>query len=461
MSDTSRRPALEPDRSEGDLNLSAARAGWHSADLDDATRAMLRRDEAAFIRQSLSTPCLNVAASAAGSVLRDAQGRDLLDFHGNSVHQVGYGHPRVLEAVKRQLDTLPFCPRRYTNLPAIELAERLASSFPGGRPAKVLFAPGGAGAMGIALKLARAATGRFKTLSLWDSFHGASLDAISIGGEAIFRKDAGPLLPGCEHAPAPDPENCLFGCAGSCSLRCAGYIEHVLSREPDIGAVIAEPIRCTTVTIPPPGYWKRIRAACDRHGALLIFDEIPICLGRTGRFFACEHDGVAPDILAIGKGLGGGVFPMAAIIARAELDVAPDRALGHYTHEKSPVGAAAALATLHLLAEERLVERSAALGDAAIDRLGTLLAGLPHIASIRGRGLLLAVELAPSAGPDAADRIMYECMRTGLSFKVSAGRILTLTPPLTITDEELERAWGILACACERVLGSCPAGSHA
>ena len=439
------------DRSEGDVNLTSARSDWQSRQLNEATRAILDRDERAFVRQALSTPCMNVAVATRGSTLCDAQGRELLDFHGNSVHQVGYGHPRVIEAVKRQLDELPFCPRRYTNLPAIELAERLGSLVPGG--AKVLFAPSGTGAIGIAMKLARAATGRFKTLSFWDSFHGASLDAISIGGEAMFRRDAGPLLPGCEHVPAPEPTNCLWACGGTCSLRCADSIEHVLAREPDIGAVIAEPIRCTTVTIPPPGYWKHVREACDRHGALLIFDEIPICLGRTGRMFAFEHEGVTPDIVVIGKGLGGGVFPMAAVLAHPRLDVAPDRALGHYTHEKSPVGAAAALATLNVIRDEQLLEQSERLGHQTLERLRATLGAHPHVSSIRGRGLLIGVELRREAGLHAADRIMYRCLEQGLSFKVSDGRVLTLTPPLTVTDAELELALSILQRSIGAELG--------
>ncbi|MCU0709667.1 MAG: aminotransferase class III-fold pyridoxal phosphate-dependent enzyme, partial [Pirellula sp.] len=211
----------------------------------------------------------------------------------------------------KQLDQLPFCTRRYTNEPAIRLAEKLISFAPADL-SRVLFAPGGASAIGIALKLARAATGRFKTISMWDSFHGASLDAISIGGEAAFRSGAGPLLPGCEHVPPPDPSHCPFRCGERCNHACADYVEYVLEREGDVAAVIAETVRNVPV-IPPLDYWKRIRAACDKHGALLILDEIPIGLGRTGRFFAFEHFGIIPDIVVLGKGLGGGVFPLAGI----------------------------------------------------------------------------------------------------------------------------------------------------
>src|SRR5262249_54372591 len=152
----------------------------------------------------------------------------------------------------------------------------------------------------------------------------------------------GPLLPGTEHAPPCDPRQCLFGCEGMCNASCAGYVEYMLAKEEDVAAVIVETVRSTDVQIPPPAYYRRLREACDRYGALLILDEIPICLGRTGTIYAFEHYGIVPDMVVIGKGLGGAVFPLAAVIARPELDVAADRAMGHYTHEKSSVGCAAA-----------------------------------------------------------------------------------------------------------------------
>ena len=435
-------PALD---SEGDRNTSPEREAWQAAMLDDATRALLARDAAAFLHQSLSTPCLNALSGASGLVLVDMQGREFLDFHGNSLHQVGHGHPRVLEAIRAQLEALPFCPRRYTCEPAVALAERLAALPPGG-PWRVLLAPGGALAVGMALKLARAVTSRHKTISLWESFHGASLDAISVGGEAIFRHGAGPLMPGAEHAPPPDPRDCPL-CDDACTMRCAGYIEYMLEKQGDVAAVIAETVRCSPA-IPPPGWWRRVREACDRHGALLILDEIPIGLGRTGAWLACEHFGIEPDIVLLGKGLGGGVLPLAAMIARAEFnDVAREGALGHYTHEKNPVLCAAALATLDVIEEERLVERSRKLGDEALARLEALAARQPAVRSARGLGLLLGVELGDHAGLPAAQlaiRAMHAALSRGLSFKISQGCILTLTPPLTIPEEDLWRALRIV-----------------
>lgn len=434
-------------RSEGDINIGAERRSWMDEEIDEQTRTLLAEDARFFLHQSLSTPCLNVLESCGGSWLRDLQGRRFLDFHGNSVHQVGHGHPRVIAAIKAQLDTLPFCPRRYTNRPAIDLAKRLCELAPGVL-AKVLFAPGGTSAIGMAMKLARAATGRFKTLSMWESFHGASLDAISVGGEAVFRQGAGPLLPGTEHVPPPDP---LQGPwpdmpAEEWALKSADYLEYVLATEGDIGAVIAETVRWTPF-IPPVEYWRRIRAACTRHGALLILDEIPSALGRTGKMFVCEHYGIEPDILVIGKGLGGGVFPFAAIIARPDLDVAADRALGHYTHEKNPTACAAALATLQVIEEERLLDRAAELGRRSLARMAGWKERFPLVHEARGLGLLLGVVLRRTDGSKAiaeAESILYQALRRGLSFKLTMGSILTLTPPLNITDEEMDLALGIL-----------------
>lgn len=380
-----------------------------------------------------------------------------MDFHGNSVHHIGYGHPRLIAAIKDQLDALPFAPRRFTNEVSVELAERLAALVP--FPAKVLFTTGGSDANEVALKIARAATGRFKTVSFWDAFHGAGFGAASVGGEATFRSHiAGPLLPGAEHVAPFHCYRCAYGHPGpeACGLACAGMVDYVLEREGDVAAVIAEPMRATPV-VPPPGYWKAVRAACDRAGALLILDEIPTGLGKTGTMFAHEHDDVTPDIVTLGKALGGGVLPVAAVIARADLDVAGDFAIGHYTHEKNPVTARAALTTLDIIEEEGLVTRASRLGRHALDRLRERLAPCPIVGDVRGRGLMFGVEIVSDrdsrrADPARAERIYYDCLANGLSFKISAGNVLTLSPPMTIGDRELEQALTTVEAAIARAV---------
>jgi 4-aminobutyrate aminotransferase len=444
---------VTPLNSEGDLNTSPRRQAWLDANLDAETRRWLDEDARYFLHQSLSTPCLDVLAACAGPYLQDLQGKRILDFHGNSVHQVGFGHPRVVEAIQEQMQSLSFCSRRYTNIPAIKLAKKLAELAPGPL-GKILLAPGGTSAIGIALKLARMATGRFKTVSMWDSFHGASLDAISVGGEAIFRQGVGPLLPGTEHVPPPDAQHCPWGCGGECTLKCADYVEYVLQKEGDVAAVVAETVRSSPF-IPPKGYWQTIREACDRHGVLLILDEIPNCLGRTGKMFTVEHYDIVPDMLVIGKGLGGGIFPLAALIAREDLDVAPGRALGHYTHEKSPVACAAALTTIQVLEEERLLENARVLGDHALTRMHTMKQKYAAIGDVRGLGLLMGMELVKDRqtrerATDLAEEVLYRALGKGLNFKVSMGNIITLAPPLNITREQIDQALDILdACVSE------------
>jgi 4-aminobutyrate aminotransferase len=438
---------------EGESNQSAARKAWAQQHPDAATRDLLARDADAFLHQSLSSPCVSTIARAEGIWIEDTAGRRYMDFHGNSVHHIGYGHPRLIAAIKAQLDALPFAPRRFTNAPAVELAEKLGAIAPGDLN-KVLFTTGGSDANEVALKIARAATGRFKTISFWDAFHGAGFGAASVGGEATFRSHiAGPLMTGTEHVAPFNCYRCPYNHKGPevCGLACAGMVDYVLGREGDVAAVIAEPMRAVPV-VPPPGFWQAVRAACDRHGALLIMDEIPTGLGKTGRMFAFEHDGVIPDIVTLGKALGGGVLPIAAVIARRGLDVCGDFAIGHYTHEKNPVTARAALTTLQIIEDEGLVERSAALGAYALDRLQAFAVQSPFVGDVRGRGLMFGVEIVEDrasrdAASDRAERIYYRCLAAGLSFKISAGSVLTLSPPLTISRKELDSALAIVEAA--------------
>ncbi len=440
---------------EGESNTSAARQGWLKKSIGPRAVPLLQRDSDAFLHQSLSSPCVSTIARAEGIWIEDLDGRRLMDFHGNSAHHIGYGHPRLVAAIKKQLDDLSFAPRRFTNEPAVALAEKLAEIAPGDL-CKTLFTTGGSDANEVALKIARAATGRFKTVSFWDAFHGAGFGAASVGGESTFRSHiAGPLLPGSEHVAPFACYRCPYNHAGPdvCGLACAKMVDYVLEREGDVAAVIAEPMRAVPY-VPPPGFWKAVRESCTRHGALLIMDEIPTGLGKTGRMFAFEHDDILPDIVTVGKALGGGILPIAACIARAGLDVCGDFAIGHYTHEKNPVTARAALTTIEIIEEEGLVDRSAELGAFAMNYLQNRLAGVPVVGDIRGRGLMFGVEIVEdraekTPGNARAEQIYYACLDAGLSFKISHGCVLTLSPPLTIARKDLERALDIVVTATE------------
>jgi 4-aminobutyrate aminotransferase len=437
-------------RAEGDTNQGDWRREWALRTTDPETRRLLAEDARLFLHQSLSTPCLDVVESADGATLH-CRGGDLLDFHGNNVHQVGHAHPAVVAAVKAQLDRLAFCPRRFTNAAAVELADRLVRLAPPPL-GKVLLAPGGAEAMSMAVRLARLATGRYKTISFWDSFHGATLDTIAIGGERLFRDGMEPLHPGALHAPPPVVPPSHRESPAIEAMRDPDYLDYLMRKEGGVGAVVAEPFRYALAMDPPPDYWQQVRRICRRHQALLIFDEMPVCLGRSGHWFACQRYDVAPDILVIGKGLGGGIFPLAAILADPALDIAGHTAVGHFTHEKSPVGAAAALAAIQVIEEEDLVRQARCKGRRVLEALAGLKQRHRGIGMVAGIGLQLAVELVDAAGrPDAgrAEQVLYRCLAGGLSFKIAGGNVLSLSPPLNVAEHELCRAVDILDAALD------------
>ncbi|MBJ6368954.1 aspartate aminotransferase family protein [Snuella sedimenti] len=431
-------------KTEGDVNLSKEREQWHQENiLDVETLQVLKDDERLFVHQAMSTPCLDVLSSCSDVSIKNLQGKEYLDFHGNNVHQIGFSNTFVINQVKKQLDELSFSTRRYTNKTAVNFAANLTALLPKGLD-RVLFAPGGTSVVSMALKLARVVTGRHKVVSYWDSFHGASLDAISAGGEAVFRQHMGPMMPGVIRIPPPMSSGGFF----EDEMKSADYLEYVIEKEGEIGAFIAETVRNTDVQIPSKQYWRRIREICTKHDVLLILDEIPIALGRTGKMFAFENFDIEPDILCLGKGLGGGVIPFAAMVCREEHNIAQDISLGHFTHEKSPVGCAAAQAVIDYIDSNNLLQK---VNDDAVfmtTALEALKRKHPLISEVRGLGLLWGLELrypeTNKAAYTEAEKIMYSCLSQGLSFKVSQGHVLQLSPALTIQRNDLQKAIHIL-----------------
>jgi 4-aminobutyrate aminotransferase len=443
-------------REQGDVNTTPNRQRYWERNLSSESRKWFEADGRYFLHQSLSTPVLNVIAGAGGVCIRDLEGRSYIDMHGNGVHNAGFNHPAVVAAVRRQLDEgLTFCPRRYTNIPAIRLARKLAEITPGGL-CRSLFCPGGSEAIEMALTLARQVTGRFKTISFWDSFHGAGFAAAGVGGEEHFHGGIGPLLPGAFHVDFPNYYRNPWGFTREedVDAECLRQIEHVLAREPEMSAVIGEPISATPV-IPSKRYWEGVRALCDRCGALLVFDEIIEGFGRTGKMFACEHY-VTPDVLVLGKSLGGGLLPFAGIVTHESYNTLPHRSIGHYTHEKNALCAAAALAEIEVIEGERLVEHSARLGAYALQRLREMQERHPLIGHVAGLGLHIGIDLVKDRTTkeralDEAEIVMFKCLERGLSFKTIDGNVLTLRPALVITQEEMDRALDILEQAIGEV----------
>ncbi|HDM8145548.1 TPA: aspartate aminotransferase family protein [Vibrio harveyi] len=442
-------------RSEGDVNTTPARQAWNASMDDERTQALLKRDSEVFLHQAMSTPCLDTLEAADGIYIQDAKGKKYMDFHGNNVHQLGYGHPHVIKRVQEQIAKLPFSPRRFTNETAIECAEKL-TQICGGELNRVLFAPGGASAVGMALKLARHITGNYKVVSLWDSFHGASLDAISVGGEACFRQGMGPLMAGVERIPPAVSYRGAFPVADGSDVHYADYLEYVIEKEGGVGAFIAEAVRNTDVQVPSKAYWKRIREICDKHNVMLIIDDIPNGMGRSGEWFTYQAYDIEPDMLCIGKGLGGGLVPIAAMVTKDKYNTAEQISMGHYTHEKSPIGCAAALATMEAIEQDGLLDKAKADSQFMREKLLEMKAKYPVIGDVRGIGMLWGIELvtdheSKARAYDEAEAVLYQCLNNGVSFKVSQGNVIQLSPPLIITREQLTEALAIFEEAIAKV----------
>ena len=443
-------------REQGDINVSPLREKYWKQNFDETTWKWFEEDKEYFIHQSLSTPVLQVLAKSYDIYIEDLQGRRYIDMHGNGVHNAGFSNPEVIEAVKRALDEqLAFTPRRYTNIPVINLAKKLAEITPGDLR-RCLFCPGGSEAIEMAIALAKQVTENFRTVSYWGSFHGAGYAAASVGGEEHFKGGYGPMVPGAIHVDFPDYYRNPWGFDDpeEVNAECIRQIENVMKHEPGIAAIIGEPISATPV-IPTKSYWEGVKNLAEQYGALLIFDEIIEGLGRTGEMFACQHF-VTPDVLVLGKSLGGGLLPFAGIVTRDKYNVLQHRSIGHYTHEKNPLCATAALAEISYIEKHGLVENARKVGEFALKRLREMKDRHPLIGNVAGLGLHLGIDLVTdrkrkTRAVKEAEMIMYKCMEKGVAFKIIEGNVITLRPSLTITEDQMDYSLGVIEDAITSV----------
>ena len=364
---------------------------------------------------------------AEGAVIRDAYGHEYLDFAcGPAVFILGHRHPKVVEAARRELDRMPLSVRIMPNEPMGELAELLAEITPGDLQ-YVFFCNSGAEANEAAIKLARVATGRPEIIGTIGAFHGKTLGALSVSGREQYRAPFEPLIPGVAHVP--------FGDAGAIAAAMTART----------GAVILEPIQGEGgVIVPPDGYLREVRAICDRAGALLIVDEVQTGMGRTGKMWACEHEGIVPDILTSSKGLGGGVAPVGAAIARPHLwDPLIKNPLIHTTTFGNRLGWAAAIAAIKVIRGEGLLRRATEIGDRLMAGFSRAADGVPGlVTAVRGKGCLVGVEFADS---DVALLVLAGMMqRRVLGFNgINRTTVIRFAPPLIATDAQVDRAVGV------------------
>ena len=424
--------------------------------------------------QALTTcPDRRLLVSGHGCTVVDAHGREYLDaLSGLWLVNVGHGRSTIAEAMAQQAKTLAYASAsRATTLPAIQLAALLARLTPGDLSV-VLFSGGGSEAVESALKIARqyhtlrGEPERYKVIARRGSYHGATYGAMSVSG-APRSVDPyySPLVPGGLTVSAPYCYRCDYRKTyPACEVYCVDAIEDVIVYENPrtVAAVIAEPVSAAGgVVVPPAEYFPRLRDICDRHGVLLIFDEIITGFGRTGKMFAAEHWGVVPDIMTLAKGLSSGYAPIAATVCRTHIarqfDSAQGRALAHLlTFGGQAVACAAALANLDIIVQERLVENAAQQGQYLLARLRQVATRHPTVGDVRGLGLLCALELVkdrrtkePFAAEGPEITHLLEIL-ADLGMLTRADTNLYLAPPLCIQRHEVDRLVAMVEAGLSR-----------
>jgi 4-aminobutyrate aminotransferase len=398
-------------------------------------RAYIERD-ALITSPSMGRVYPLVPARGAGCVIEDVDGNRFLDFNaGIAVTATGHCHPHVVAAIEQQShELLHYCSSDWYVPAYIELCERLAALSPLGA-SRVFLGNSGTEAVEAGIKLARHATGRPNVIAFLGSFHGRSLGSLSLtASKARYRGGFGPLLPGVYHAPYGE----------------AGYLERVvfkhLTTPEDVAAIVVEPIQGEGgYLVPPAGWLPELRDLCDAHGIVLIADEVQSGVGRTGRMWAIEHDSVVPDVILAGKGLASGL-PLSAVIARRELMTWGAGKHGS-TFGGNPVACAAALATLDLV-EPELTANAATVGAHLLDRLRSLAGAHPQVREVRGRGLMIGVELPTH---DDAVALEQECFARGLLVLTCGESSVRLAPPLVVTVEQADVAVDLLDAALRAV----------
>ena len=358
-----------------------------------------------------------VLVEGRGARVRDAEGREYVDLTGGwGVTCIGHSHPALVEAICAQAGRLMQTTNLFYTQSQLDLLDRISPLLPQGLT-RSFFVSSGAEAMDGALKLAHRATGRTKFVSTLNGFHGRTIGALSVIGQAKHRDPYRALLPEPVFVPFGD----LAAARAAIDDRTAAFVVEPIQGEGG-------------VNVPPTGYLAALQELCHEHGALIILDEIQTGIGRTGKLFACEHEGVSPDVMTLGKGLGGG-FPIAAFVTTE--DVAATVSLGDHggTYAGNPLACAAANAVLRVVTQEQLSERAAELGERVMQRLRTFAAEHSGVVDdVRGRGLLIGMSLTDA---ERAATLSLRAAEAGVLLNVTAGRVMRLFPALNIPEEDL------------------------
>jgi adenosylmethionine-8-amino-7-oxononanoate aminotransferase len=401
----------------------------------------------------------------------DQDGREYIDaLAGLFCVNVGYGRREIADAVCQQIQQIAYVsPFSFPNLPAVELAATLAALAPLGEKPRAFFTSGGSEAVESALKIAKqyqrklGFAGRTKTISRRYAYHGTTMGALSVNGLPSIRAQFEPLVPGARHVPLPHPYRCN-ACqrASGCTRSCTDEIEALIEFEgPDtIAAIIMEPVQNSGgAIVPPPDYYRTIREICDRHGILMIMDEVITAFGRIGAWFGSEIFAVEPDIITIAKGMTSGYMPMGAALVRKDVaDVfigdEHDKLMHGLTYGGHPVAAAAANANIAIIEREGLNQRGREMGNYLIEQLHLALDRHPNVGEIRGMGLFVAIELVRDRQTKASleeDDLMGwlsdQLKRRGVICRADdrLDPVIQFAPPLTIPRSDIDEIVGVVA----------------
>lgn len=394
-----------------------------------------------------------------GTFLWDTAGKRYLDFTaGFSACQIGYGNEEMIEALTDQLKFSFLCPW-YIHSLRVKLAELLAEITPGNL-SKSYFGVSGSDAVEAALKFARKYTKKYKILSLWVGYHGATLGALSAHGLWNARVDFEPLLPGFVHASPPYCYRCDLDLEyPECGLTCLRVLEKTIIREgvDNMAAIIVEPILAGGgIIVPPDDYLPELRKICDRYGLPLILDEVVTGFGRTGKMFCCEHYDVVPDMLVLGKGFTSGYVPGSAVVVSGEMEIydpsKPTEPFHLHTHSAIPLTCTAAMTNIRMIIRDRLYENAARVGDYLLRGLQDLVEENEVCGEARGKGLLCGLEIVKdkkSKQPELekTDLIVRRCLKRGLLMEEGMGTensLLVFHPPLIVNEEHVDTALAIL-----------------
>ncbi|HKU61228.1 MAG TPA: acetyl ornithine aminotransferase family protein [Gemmatimonadales bacterium] len=416
-------------------------------------KAIVDRDAAWAARAYIKEYPLAIAGGR-GPMVEDVDGNRFLDFMaGIAVCSTGYNHPAVVKAVQDAAGRfLHICGSDFYFEGMAALCERLGRIAPGPSRKRVFLTNSGTEATEAAIKLARLATRRTAIIAFRGAFHGRSTGAVSLtSSKARQHAGFGPLLPDVHHVPYAYRYRCQF-CADrdECTRGCIGAIDELFGRhlDPrDVAAIFVEPVQGEGgYVVPPPGWLRDLRALCDQHGILLVADEVQCGVGRTGKMWACDHEGVEPDILLTAKGLGSGM-PIGAMVARESIDVWESGAHGS-TYGGNPVCCAAALATLDLV-EGGLMANAARMGDRLMAGLRQLEAKHGCIGEVRGVGLMMGVEFVKDRrtrepAPELLDNLVLAGFQRGLLLLGAGKSTLRLAPPLVVDEGDVDTALAIL-----------------